>query len=197
MIRLRAGSSEDLPGLDSLWCFLDIGFSASKPSCGLLVGDGTPAELLFSEAKQQIIRICSTSDLPVSLVIEAPLSVSFSPEGNPRGRSIEKHGSQTRYWYVGLGCTVMTAAGFILCELAKLRGGPEIRLFEGFVSFKAKNTASNHSNDVLLLRDIAHGSGGGSIIDGQNLAMGNKDHLESAFKAWGLDYGIPAAIVAS
>ena len=195
-MRLCAGTLEEIPGHDSLWCYLDIGFSAANPSCGLLIGDHPPKEVLFSEARDALLSVCRSATDPISIVIEAPLSVAFSPDGNPRGRSIEKRGAKTRYWHTGLGCVVLTAAGYIVCALAELPDGPDIRLFEGFVSFKEKGKVSSHKDDVILLWDVVNGnSQNGQIVSPGDLTMADDDRIEGAFAVWGLDTGVPPVII--
>ncbi len=195
-MRLRAGTVEEIQDRQTTWCYLDIGFSATNRSCGILIDGEQPREVLFNEARDELVSLCRASDRPVSIVIEAPLSVAFSAEGNPRGRSMEKRGAKTRYWYTGLGCVVLTAAGYIVSALAELTNGPEIRLFEGFVSFKEKGQPSNHKADVLLLQDVVSGAtADGKIIAPRDQAMAPEDRVTSAFAVWGLDLGVPPVIV--
>jgi len=195
-MRLRAGTLDEIPGHDSLWCYLDIGFSATNPTCGLLIDQEPPRNVLFSEARDTLVSVCRSATDPISIVIEAPLSVTFSLDGNPRGRSIEKRGAKTRYWYTGLGCVVLTAAGYIVSALADLSDGPDIRLFEGFVSFKEKGKASSHTDDVILLRDVVNGNSQyGHIVSPADLTMDDSDRIEGAFAVWGLDIGVPPVII--
>lgn len=90
----------------------------------------------------------------------------------------------------------MVSALYLVREL--LGGGlqHEVRLFEGFVSFKKKEAKSDHSLDVRLLREVVchpqeHSN---SIIPPENLRMAKEDKLESAFKVCGFDPGIPPII---
>ena len=99
------------------WIFLDIGFSNKKRTCGFLVKGGKPKLLLFNEAKGDIKSEILKSKLPVNLVIEAPLSVCFDKNGNPKGRKIEHQDGKVRYWYSGLGCAVMVAAIYLIHEI--------------------------------------------------------------------------------
>lgn len=129
------------------------------------------------------------------MLIEAPLSVAFTAMGNPTGRSLEKRASGTRYWYVGLGCGVMVAALYFLSGLRdELRR--EVRLFEGFASFKLKGSKSSHVGDVLKLRDAVwhpdrHPT---AVVPPDRLALTSTDVLCSAFKAAGMDYGVPPVV---
>jgi len=194
---IRSGRVEEVNWDSGSWVFLDVGFSNYSKSCGLLIGDGTPIERRFSEAlKELFIHVTNTSD-PINLVLEAPLSVSFDKNGNPKGRSIEKQNQRTRYWYVGLGCTVMVAGLYILKGLQESCSDKEVRLFEGFVSFKEKQKRTNHTKDVLLLREVvkAPKSFSGAIVPEEKLKMDESDILKSAFIVAGRDYGIPPVIM--
>jgi hypothetical protein len=106
---IEAGTKSQVVWGNGNWVFLHIGFSRDARSCGLLVGDGEPSSIQFGEAKRCILSLAEAARSPLNLVIEAPLSVCFNAAGNPKGRSIEKEGSKTRYWYNGLGCAVMIA----------------------------------------------------------------------------------------
>jgi len=194
---IRSGRVEEVKWDSGSWVFLDVGFSNYSKSCGLLIGDGTPIELRFSEVlKELFIHVTNTSD-PINLVLEAPLSVSFDKNGNPKGRSIEKQNQRTRYWYVGLGCTVMVAGLYILKGLQESCFDKEVRLFEGFVSFKEKQKRTNHTKDVLLLREVVKSpkSFSGAIVPEEKLKMDESDILKSAFIVAGRDYGIPPVIM--
>ena len=194
---IRSGRVEEVKWDSGSWVFLDVGFSNYSKSCGLLIGDGTPIELRFSEVlKELFIHVTNTSD-PINLVLEAPLSVSFDKNGNPKGRSIEKQNQRTRYWYVGLGCTVMVAGLYILKGLQESCFDKEVRLFEGFVSFKEKQKRTNHTKDVLLLREVVKSpkSFSGAIVPEEKLKMDGSDILKSAFIVAGRDYGIPPVIM--
>jgi hypothetical protein len=48
----------------------------------------------------------------------------------------------------------MVAALYLIRAISGTGGKEEVRLFEGFVSFKAKGSKSNHSRDVELLREV-------------------------------------------
>jgi len=96
----------------------------------------------FGKAVKSIIDFMNQQKGPINLLIEAPLSVTFVDENttnnsNPVGRSFEKCDNLTRYWYSGAGCTTMVAAMYLIHEIQlKVESGVEIRLFEGFVTYK-------------------------------------------------------------
>lgn len=193
---IRAGRSEEANPNSGDWVFLDLGFSMNSKSCGLLIGTGEPTELTFAEATEVLKRLIGNGIEPMNLVIEAPLSVAFNASGNPTGRAIEKRDGQTRYWYVGLGCCVLTAATYLLRAMVEANPSREIRLFEGLVSFKPGGVASSHSEDVKNLRGIIFhpNQSAGRVITPEELAMHRTDSIHSAFAVAGMDFGIPPVI---
>ena len=148
---IRAGVKSEISLSTGEWLILDIGFANKSNSCGLLINRKSPVELQFNEARERICRFISNSTKPVNLVMEAPLSVAFDSKGNPKGRAVEKQGSKTRYWYSGPGCSVMVAALYLVKTITEIPTNTEVRLFEGFVSFKESGKKSIHSRDVELL----------------------------------------------
>lgn len=177
------------------WIFFDIGFSSSAQSCGLAFGDQDSKGLQFGEAKGRILTHIGKS-ASTNLLIEAPLSVCFDSTGNPQGRSIEKEGKKTRYWYVGPGCVVMVATMYLIHDIAKQCFDARVRLFEGFVSYKPKTAKSGHGADVCQLRDVVKDPTRFSncIYSPDELRSKPGDLLRSAFLPLGLDCGIPAVI---
>jgi hypothetical protein len=190
---IHPGKRSQIGWGDGNWIFLDIGFSGKARTCGLLVGDGVPRCLKFADAKSEIKSAIANSPV-VNLVIEAPLSVCFDPQGNPSGRSIEIENSKSRYWYVGPGCSVMVAAMYLLRELSSADQG-SIRLFEAFVSYKL-GKKSNHQEDVIAMRQVVRYPARfqSAIYEGDQLKRNQSDTLFSAFKVLGLDFGVPAVI---
>jgi len=197
MSHIRAGRVEEAIHSSGEWAFIDPGFSRNAKSCGFLVEDGHPVPLTFADLQARLIALASVDGHPLNLVLEAPLSVAFGPLGNPVGRSIELRGSQSRYWYVGLGCGVLVAATYLLRALTDAQPRREIRLFEGLVSFKPKCVRSSHLKDVLLLRRIVWGEQGfGQIVAPEALASAPDHLLVSAFRVAGMNYGVPPVIAA-
>jgi hypothetical protein len=194
---IRAGVKTEISVSTGEWLILDIGFANKADSCGLLINHETPVNLQFNAAKERICRFISNSTKPVNLVIEAPLSVAFDLKGNPKGRAVEKQGSKTRYWYSGPGCCVMVAALYLVRAISEISTNAEVRLFEGFVSFKERGKKSTHSRDVKLLREVIENPNQYSeaIIDPEALKMTSSDTLKSAFLVAGIDAGIPPLIM--
>ncbi len=193
---IRAGTINEVTPDSGNWVYIDIGFSNKSKSCGLLFGNNEPEELLFNEAVKKICDYIVRSSSPINLVIEAPLSVSFDSKGNPKGRKIEKQKEKTRYWYVGLGCVVLVGSLYLIKAISELSNQHEIRLFEGFISFKNKNEKSSHSKDVKILREIVNNRNKqNEVISGAELKMDDTDKLQSSFLVAGLDYGIPPILM--
>lgn len=161
-----------------------------------MVGDGKPKEVSFSQLRTELLEIVASDGKPLNLLIEAPLSVAFNAKGNPTGRSIERREKQSRYWYVGLGCSVLVAATYLLRAIYDAHADREIRLFEGLASFKPKGVRSSHSDDVLNLRSIIWegASKSGSIIPPEKLVVLQEDQLLSAFLVAGMNFGVPPVV---
>ncbi len=169
---IRAGTMDELLNPSGEWLFVDVGFSRSGRTCGLLAATVPAASgpspgasqpraeaATYGRAKYTIVSLGQQPGAPLHLVLEAPLSVAFGVDGNPIGRDGEKRGSTTRYWYVGLGCSVMVASLYLLEALAASRPKREVRLFEGLVSFKDRTESSDHIADVEALNRVVWSSG--------------------------------------
>lgn len=198
-MHITSAKIDQVTSTPGLWVYVDIGFSSKQRSCGLLIEGGDPVELLFSELCERLKKLCKECTTPINLVIEAPLSVAFDSKGNPAGRSIERLGKQTRYWYVGLGCSVLVAATYLLRELVAVQTSTQIYLIEGMVSFKDKSVKSSHSSDVLALQSVVRDrkNGRGYIVTPNELKQVEDHTLKSAFQVAGMDFGIPPVIVAT
>ncbi len=193
-----AGKKSEVVWEDGKWIFLDIGFASTSRTCGFAFDDEDPTCLSFGGARTQVIKTIRKCGDHANLVIEAPLSVCFDAYGNPRGRKIERHGTQTRYWYVGLGCAVMTAALYLIRDIHRAGLQTELRIFEGFVSFKEPGRKSNHKEDIRQLRETIKNSPEhqGSIFAPDDLRIDANYTLQNAFGVAEMDFGIPAVIAA-
>lgn len=193
MGNIRAGAVAEAVPSSGDWVFVDLGFSQKSKSCGLLLQDGNPERLTFAETQRRLTQLVAEGGGPLNIVLEAPLSVAFGHDGNPVGRHVETRDGESRYWYVGLGCSVLVAATYLVRAIsaATVR---DVRLFEGLVSFKQKGFASDHCHDVLQLRDVVWGKEGvGRLIAPGELAAPNHTLL-SAFAVAGMDYGVPPVV---
>lgn len=195
---IYSGKVDDISWTKGTWLILDIGFSNNKKSCGLLLGDNASEQLKFNDAVDTVVRIARDKPL-LNLVIEAPLSVAFDKSGNPKARSIEKEGGKNRLWYVGAGCAVLVAAMHLVRKLHDSQPSADVKLFEGFVSYKNKVAKSNHLRDVELLRKAikARRTLKHHVIKPEELKIDSDDDIRSAFEVMNMkdiDLGIPPVI---
>lgn len=195
---IRAGTPDDIERPTGSWVIVDLGFSNKKASCGLAVDDADPVELTFADLQSAVLRLLQAGEGPMNLVLEAPLSAAFDATGNPTGRAPEKREQQTRYWYVGLGCSVLVAATYLLRAVVAANFQREIRLFEGMATFKQRGAKTAHKDDVAALREVIRSRGqvGGSIVPAEGLLVAPDHQLASAFAVSGMEFGVPAVIVA-
>jgi hypothetical protein len=193
---IKAGEVKDIQP-NSNWLIFDIGFSNRQKTCALLFNDTGPDLYQYNEAVKKVQdKIKNVKKL--NLVIEAPLSVAFDKNGNPKSRKIEKRDGKTRCWYVGPGSTVLLAATYFLRRIMDSNPTANIKLFEGFVSYKDRGKTSDHLKDVKLLRRVIMSP---SVLrhckEPHELKLHEDDILESAFKVAGMDFGIPPVIQAT
>jgi hypothetical protein len=195
---IYSGKVNDISWAKGIWLILDIGFSNNKKSCGVLLGDNAARQLKFNDALDEVVRIARNKPL-LNLVIEAPLSVAFDKSGNPKARSIEKEGGKNRLWYVGPGCAVLVAGMYLMRRLYDSHPSADVKLFEGFVSYKSKVAKSNHLRDVELLRKAikARQTLKHHVIKPEDLKTDPDDSIRSAFEVMnmkGIDLSIPPVI---
>jgi len=193
---IHSGKADNISWPNGTWLILDIGFSNSQKGCGILLGDEEAKQLTFNDAIDEVIRIANNLPL-LNLVIEAPLSVTFDKSGNPKSRSMEKEGKKNRLWYVGPGCAVLVAGMYLMKKLYDSHPTGDVRLFEGFVSYKSKDNKSNHLKDVELLREAikAAQTRPQHIIKPEEIKTDPDDNIKSAFDVMNLaDIGIPPII---
>ena len=181
------------------WVFVDIGFAQrGNRSCGFAFNDGDPSEVEFGNLATTIIDAMSEGSEPFHLLIEAPLSAAFDAEGNPTGRRIERRDSDHRYWYESSGCRTLVAATYLLrqllCRLSARDFKGQVRLVEGFHSFKSG--PSSHADDVKRLRNIVWKQGGSDdrIVRPSELKANPCDLVTSAFAVSGMDFGVPPVV---
>ena len=192
---IHAGKTTEILWSNGTWLILDIGFSHQSKSCGLLLGDGEPENFLFHEAVE-FVRKAARQHRYLNLVIEAPLSVSFDKCGNPQVRSFEKQDKKMRGWYCGSGSAVMVASMYLLKQVTDSSPDNEIRLFEGFISYKNKRNKSCHVKDAELLREVIKQPELFSecILEPELLKSDSSDEIVSAFKVAGMNLGVPPVI---
>ena len=203
--KIEAGRFNEIRSQSGEWLIVDVGFSSTRKSCGVAKGDEDPYEITFGSLIKLAVKEAKTNDpKPLNLLLEAPLSSVFNDGGNPAGRSIDRNGRQHRYWYEGVGPLLVVASGYLLSELVHCDIQRDIRLFEGFVSFKRKadslqspiRSRSSHINDVKKLRDAVCKPADARIISPDALRISDPS-IKSAFAFMGMDFGIPPVIFAS
>lgn len=195
--QIRAGRTPEISKESGDWLFVDVGFSSKKKSTGILKGDGQPEEVTFSKLVEEVV--CETrknAGRPLNLLLEAPLSAAFNKDGNPTGRLIERKDSRHRYWYENSAPALIVATGHLLRAVVDSGIRREVRLFEGFVSFKEPGKRSSHIDDVLNLRQAVWNPTPTSIVQPSALKRDASDTLEWALKFAGIDYGVPPVVVA-
>ena len=194
-VQIRAGCLSGLHDRKGEWLFVDVGFSATRRTCGVLKGTGQPCEVTFRELVNLTVQEVKRNDPePLNLLLEAPLSVAFNKRGNPTGRSFERRGGTPRYWYSGAAPALIIATGHLLRSLVNSGVQRDVRLFEGFLSFKPPNSKSNHIEDVRELRKAVWNSEQDCIVAPECIKLHDSDTIESAFKFGGMDFGIPPVV---
>jgi hypothetical protein len=190
------GTPQQIEWGDGNWIFLDIGFSGSQKTCGLVIGEGEPCCVDFPEAQESILNHLAGARSITNLMIEAPLSVNFR-NGRPAPRSIERRDGKTRFWYVGPGCAVMVASMYLIKAIGAASPPNGVRLVEAFVSYKDRGANSDHMREAKLLRDAVRYPKHHAvrIVPAEELKECNEDELISAFRVIGLDCGVPPVII--
>jgi hypothetical protein len=93
----------------------------------------------------------------------------------------------------------MVAALYLVATILRARPKVDVRLFEGFVSFRQVARRRNHCEDVVLLQEVVKNPDrhSESIIAGNALKIDPTDTLNSAFLVAGIDLGVPPVIIGS
>lgn len=174
---------------------VDIGFASAAKSTGIAIrADSvtTTTRVTFGQVPDLVAMHLKEGDL--CLILEAPLTIAFNREGNPTGRSIEKRQGQTRYWYSGLGASVLLAAVFLLERIRDIYTPLQrtIYLYEGFVTFKSERT--QHQADALQLLTTLAGEQPGTILDAQEVMTRETASFRSPIQFVSLR-GLPAIVI--
>jgi hypothetical protein len=93
----------------------------------------------------------------------------------------------------------MTSALYLLRGLNDSQPQREVRLFEGFVSFKPRDITSSHRADVEALRAVVFdgAQAGSRVIAPSEFPITATDLVSSAFAVAGLDFGVPPVVAAT
>lgn len=188
--QIRAGSDGEINKDSGEWIIVDLGFSNKQRSCGIWTEADEPKAVEFGDLVKRVIAKAQKDDSrPLNLLLEAPLSVAFKKNGNPTRRRCDAKNGKSREWYVNAGATTLIAADHLLRNLIDCQIQREVRLFEGFVSFKdPKNQAKTagarrqgHICDVLQLKGVVWDRNKACIFAPEKLAHHKEDRIQSAF----------------
>ena len=189
--QIRAGFVWEICKDSGEWVIVDLGFSARKRSCGIWTKANCACVVEFGQCVDRVIEEArKAASKPLNLLLEAPLSVAFNKRGNPtRRRCDTSKDGKHRDWYVNAGATTLTAADHLLRKLNGCQIKRDVRLFEGFVSFKetksqatpSKNRINPHERDVLLLKSAVWDRKNACIFAPDKLKQKKDDTVQSAF----------------
>lgn len=189
--QIRAGSVWEICKDSGEWMIVDLGFSATKPSCGIWTEANCTRVVEFGQLVKRVIEEAQKADSrPLNLLLEAPLSVAFNKRCNPTRRRCENSkDGKYRLWYVNAGAATLIAADHLLRKLNGCQIQREVRLFEGFVSFKNPNAQAKTRNervqehicDVLKLKNAVWDPTQACIFAPENLKHQDGDTIQSAF----------------
>lgn len=207
----RPGTLKEINRESGFWIFVDVGFSSRDKSCGILIEEQMPRTMQFGCLAERLINEVTTPGPPINLLLEAPLSIAFDQRGNPARRStdIEIGNERTEYrdWWYNAGAATLLATGHLLRLVEDCVIQREVRLYEGFASFKSSRTPWDriekfskddwpHVEDLLRLQCAAFGERQDFVTGPNGLQMEAGDCLQSAFKFAGMDFGVPPVVKA-
>ncbi len=199
MFKIRAGTVDEIKKDSGDWLFVDVGFSSKDETCGVLKNSEGPCDVKFGYLVKYVIKEAQISGKPLNLLIEAPLSGTFDKDGNPTPRCVDKKDGKTRSWYVQPATTVIVATICLLSQVKDYGIRREVRLFEGFASFKPRSSKprssrSSHSEDVMRLRCAAWDPKRKLVVSPSKLKESKSDALQSVCP--GIYSGIPPVVMA-
>ena len=207
--KIRAGSVDEVRrgSASGDWIFVDLGFAKDRQrTCGIVKGDGPAGLKSYGELLILLVEKAQTrkpDGRQLNVLIEAPLSGAFSKDGNPVGRCFERQKDSdgktvsTRYWYMNSGASMFLASIRLIGELASCGIQRNVRLFEGFLSFKLNPSNSSHAKDAMALRDAVLKSNVAPCVLGRDELDRPGQTLESVFDLAGIKGGggIPPVVV--
>jgi hypothetical protein len=90
----------------------------------------------------------------------------------------------------------MTAALYLVRHIRDANLRQEVRLFEGFVTYKSKKQSSDHAADVCMLREVVLDPDRFShcIFNEYKLKMNPSAIMVNAFEVAGISTGVPLVI---
>ena len=212
-LEIRAGTVEALREDSGDWLFVDVGFSSTDKSCGVLKNNEEPKTMKFGHLVNWVVKEVQTPGPELNLLLEAPLSVAFDKYGNPARRATDseegKKGKEFRDWWYNAGASTLLATAHLLRQVKTYEVKRRVRLFEGFASFKStrpdpkwcrierfSETDWPHIEDLLRLRCAAFDESRKFVTDQDNLKTPTVASLISTFKFADMDFGIPPVVKA-
>jgi hypothetical protein len=134
---------------------VDLGFSGKKASCGVAFSAFSErprgSGMQFYRAADRVGQFITEHKASV-LILEAPLSASFTSSGNPQPRGEFEHEDQARWWSMSPGAAMALAALFFLRRInhAQANRKHKTHVIEGFLSY---NDLRGDSAVAAALRD--------------------------------------------
>ncbi|MFH0787710.1 MAG: hypothetical protein V2B13_08845 [Pseudomonadota bacterium] len=91
----------------------------------------------------------------------------------------------------------MVATLYLMKEIIEANPDADIRLFEGFVSYREPGNRANHCADIALLREVVDNPKKypEAIVPSGSLKTDETDTLYSAFLIAGMNGGVPPIIM--
>lgn len=196
----RSTSAKQLTPEDTILS-IDIGFTEKSRSSGIAIqhgstGDVTKKQVMYGDLTTVFQQEINHAN--VHLIIEAPLSMCFHPNGNPMGRGFEvqQHKKvETRYWYMSPGTTTLVAAALFIKKLSDVytQYWRKVYIYEGFISFKAQRRS--HSDDAMDLLEVLTNKREGRIIDWEDMNSYGSGNIMSVGLLTHNLRGIPSVVI--
>lgn len=192
-----AGTIDDIKLDSTEWLIIDIGSAKSRATNAIWRSDGTLESMYLRGVKPFVIKTAQLNfGQALHLAIEAPLSAAFDGDGEPTTRLCDEWPRpneaepDTRPWFANAGASTLLLAEFLLRDLHEENIGQRpIKLFEGHVSFKCKEShkrrfllaRNSHQADVLAIKyEIEHRTEA-NIFDETRLGRDQNTTLKSPF----------------
>ena len=173
------------PELLEDWIFVDIGFARKGNTCGVAVGNCEAEKVTFANLVGKVTEAVQKEGNPLNLLLEAPLSMAFTEDGNPWPRNFEwstkSKGNDSpewfkdlidpseRFWYSRAGASTKAGAERLIWRLRRCKRRRQVRLFEGAASLKA-----DHHEVADKLRQVVKGEIGCPIVSPNEITAGRK-----------------------
>ena len=226
--KIIAGSVKDICKESGQWMIVDLGFSKNNPTCGVWTDAniGEPEVVTFEVLVDRVVQeACENKPPSLNLLLEAPLSVAFAGKYNPTRRRCDERRREKnleyRDWYYNAGAATLIAAGHLLRALDSCQRQRNVKLFEGFVSFKRSKPENKaeaekrHKKDVQALKNVVWDPTTACFVTLEKIKQSNGtpdwdsavacifdpqalnrkgERVVSAFAFAGMDFGVPPVV---